>query len=104
MVLHITTGATRAGHAGKGVASRLRAAMCDHARDTKGFQYALVQVSNPATRHIYTKKMGGRELTVIDPRTWVWKKKDDGLSRPYKDYEGGSIPNILLKLERVENK
>ncbi|CAF4569618.1 unnamed protein product, partial [Rotaria sp. Silwood2] len=102
MVLQITTGATRAAHCGKGVASRLRAAMCDHARDTKGFQYALVQVSNPATRHIYTKKMGGKELTIIDPRTWMWKKKDDGLSRPYKNYEGGSIPNILIKLTPAE--
>ncbi|CAF4089613.1 unnamed protein product [Rotaria sp. Silwood1] len=104
MVLQITTGATRAAHCGKGVASRLRASICDHARDAKGFQYALVQVSNPATRHIYTKKLGGKELTVIDPRTWLWKKKDDGLSRPYKDYEGGSVPNILLKLAPAEKK
>ncbi|CAF4908351.1 unnamed protein product [Rotaria sp. Silwood1] len=104
MVLHIMVGATRAHHSGKGVASRLRAAMCNHARDTKGFQYALVQVSNPATRHIYTKKLGGKELTIIDPRTWMWKKKDDGLSCPYKDYNGESIPNILIKLTSVEDK
>ncbi|CAF0924846.1 unnamed protein product [Rotaria sordida] len=104
MVLHVMTGATRAHHSGKGVGSRLRAAMCNHARDTKGFQYALVQASNPATRHIYTKKMGGKELTIFDPRTWVWKKKDDGLSRPFEDYKGGSVPNILIKLASVEDE
>jgi hypothetical protein len=69
MVLHIIIGARRATHSGKGVASRLRAAMCHHARDTKGFQYALVQVSNPATRYIYTTKMSGKQLTSIDPTT-----------------------------------
>ncbi|CAF4564973.1 unnamed protein product [Rotaria magnacalcarata] len=68
-ILHIMMGATRVQRSGKNVASKLRAAMCNHARDSKGFQYAFVQVSNQATRHIYLKKMGGKEVTIVDPRT-----------------------------------
>ena len=106
MVLHIMIGATRAQYTGKGIANRLRAFMCNYARDVKGFQYAFVQVSNPATRHICIKKMGGKEVTIIDPRTWVWKKNGDELSRPYKykDFQGGTVPNILVELKQVKNK
>ena len=104
MVLHIMTGATRAQRTGQGVASQLRTFMCNYVRDVKGFQYALVQVTSPATRHIYTKKLGGKEVTVIDLKTWVWKKKGDGLTRPYKDYQGGIVPNILVELKQIEKK
>ena len=98
LVLHITVGATRAQHSGKCVASRLCQVMCAHARAVKGFQYALVQALNPATRHIYLNKMGGKEVTTVDPTTWLWKKKGDGLSCPYRNFTGGSISNILVNL------
>jgi hypothetical protein len=101
LVLQITVGAVRAQHSGKGVASQLNIIMCNYARDEKGFQYAIVQVTNPITRHIYVNKMGGQELTIIDPTGWIWKKKNDGLLCPYKDYKGGSIPNILIKLTSI---
>ena len=97
MVLQIVMGATRGAHSGKGVGARLRTALCEHARNTRGFKYALAQTTNQATRHIYLNKMGGQELSGIDPTTWVWKKKGDG-SCPYQDYVGGSIPNILIQL------
>jgi hypothetical protein len=98
MVLHITLCAVRVQHSGKGIAGQMRQALCDYAREKKGFQYILVQVTNQATRHIFVNKMGGKEVTVIDPTTWIWKKKDKGLLYPYKDYKGGVIPNILVKL------
>ncbi|CAF3429737.1 unnamed protein product [Rotaria sp. Silwood1] len=96
LVAYIWLGATRAQHTGKGVGSRLRTMVCNQAR-IQGFQYVLVQVSSPATRHIYTKKLGGKELSVIDPRMWIWKKKGDG-SCPFKDCPGDPIPNILIRL------
>ncbi len=98
MVLHVGLGAVRAQHSGKGVASQLRKIVGNNARNKKEFQYLLVQTTNPATRHIYLNKMNGKEVTIIDPTTWIWKNKDDELLYPYKGYKGGLIPNILVKL------
>jgi hypothetical protein len=42
--------------------------------------------------------MGGKELTIIDPTTWQWKKKVDRLLYPYNDYKDEFIANILIKL------
>ena len=71
-------GATRVQHLGKGMASRLRTVMCDHAHNTQGFQYAIIQSINQVTRHIYVDKMGGKELRIADLRTWIWNKNGDG--------------------------
>jgi len=76
----------------------LREIVCNNACNKKGFQYLLVQTTNQATRHIYLNKMNGKEVTIIDPTTWIWKNKDNELLYPYKDYKGGLIPNILVKL------
>ena len=103
MVLHISVGGTLASHSNKGVATGLRKAMCAHARDIRGFQYAFVQVNNEATRHVYVDKLGGKELTKINPSMWMWKKQADGVSCPYSDYKGGPIPNILVNLIHNEN-
>ena len=102
MVLHISLGAVRFEHSGKGLASGMRRILCNHARDQRGFPYALVQVTSQATRHIYLNKMAGREVTIVDPRTWIWKKNTDQAACPYKDYRGGVIPNILLNLSREQ--
>jgi ribosomal protein S18 acetylase RimI-like enzyme len=99
MVLHITVAAVRDQYSGKGIASQLNQIMCDYARDKEGFKYALVQVTNQVTKHIYVNKMNGKEVTIVDPTTWIWKKKGNELLCPYKDYQGGSIPNILIKLK-----
>ncbi|CAF1539735.1 unnamed protein product [Adineta ricciae] len=96
MVLHIGMGATRADHGHIGVATRLRAVAMDHARKAKEFQYAVVQTTNPVTRHIYLK-MGGKILSEIDPNTWIWKKKNCTLY-PYEKLSIDPIPNILIKL------
>ena len=101
MVLHIWMGATLVDHASKGVGTRLRVITCDHARKTRGFRYTLVQATNPATRQIYMKKMGGKIVSEVDVTTWIWKKKDGGTSCPYKEFKGTHIPNILIDL--VEN-
>jgi hypothetical protein len=102
MFLQIIMGATLAEHSNKGVATQLRSIMCKHARDIRGFQYALAQTTNQATRHIYMDKMGGKQLTVVDPTTWIWKKKGDEIC-PYKDYKGGAIPNILIRLTSIND-
>ena len=104
LVLQINVAAVKTEYTGKGIASRLSMYMCNHARDTKGFEYALVQVTNPATEHLYLNKMGGKIVSTIDPTTWRWKKKDDGLSCPYKEYKHGLIPNILIKLGSDQEK
>jgi hypothetical protein len=97
MVLNISVDATRSQHAGKGLITQLSTRICNHARDTKGFQYAFVQTCHPATRHIYVKKMHGIEKTILDPATW--KKKKDSESCPAKDYKGEPIVNILIELK-----
>lgn len=98
LVLCIGAGATHSQHAGKGIASPLRTHVCNHARDTQGFKYAFIQTAHPATRHIYAKKMNGREMTTVNPATWLWKKKGDGLSRPLEGYQGEPIVNMLVPL------
>ncbi|CAF1275331.1 unnamed protein product [Rotaria sordida] len=99
MILSISVVVTKSKYSGKSLAAQLSTHVCNYARDTKGFQYAFVQTSNPATRHIFVKKMNGKEITIVDPATWLWKKKDHGLSRPFKDYKGEPIVNILVKLD-----
>ena len=99
LVLHITLSAVRHAHSGQNISSQMSERLCEHAHRERGFSYALVQVTNPATRHIYAKKLGGKEVTLIDPTTWIWKKNEHESLCPYKDYRGGTIPNILLKLE-----
>jgi len=102
MVLLIVSGATRFQHSNKGLGMRLRAFVCDYARDKKGYQYAFVRTSNPATSHIYLNKMGGKETRRVDPTTWQWKKKDG--SYPAKSYEGEPIISILVELGSNEKK
>lgn len=97
-VLHIILAGVQHEHAGKGIAARMQRLVCENARTQRGFQYLLVQTTNEATRHIYLNKMNGKEVTVMDPTTWLWKKQGDQLIYPYKDYQGGCIPNILVKL------
>ena len=77
--------------------------MCRYAQHKKGFKYALVQVTNKVTRHIYINKMDGKVVTVVDRTIWLWEKKSDQLSYPYKDYKHGSIPNILIELKFDKN-
>ncbi|CAF4759527.1 unnamed protein product [Rotaria sp. Silwood1] len=98
MVLKISAGATRSDHAGKGLATQLRFHLCNYARDTRGFQYAFIQTGHSATRHIYVKKMNGKEMRILYPANWLWNKKDDGLSRPFKDYKDEPVVNILVNL------
>ncbi|CAF3798086.1 unnamed protein product [Adineta steineri] len=96
----ISLGATRVSHSGKGIATKLRKTLYNYARDIRNFQYAFVQVNSEATRHIYLNILQGKELTVVNPAAWLWKKKDNGLFYPYKDYKGESISNILIKLTK----
>jgi hypothetical protein len=99
MVLEISVVATQSKHTGKGIATQFSTRVCDYARDTKGFQYAFAQTNNPATRYIFVNKMNGKEMTIVDPASWLWKKKDDGSSRPFNDYKGEPIVNILIQLK-----
>ncbi|CAF1337436.1 unnamed protein product [Adineta ricciae] len=98
MVLHVPLCAVRSQHGGKGIVTRMIQNVCDNARQKQGFQYLLGQTTHQATRHVWIKNLGGKEVTIVDPTTWIWKKNGKDSSCPYKDYEGGSIPNILVKL------
>lgn len=97
MVLYIELCGMRSQYSGKGIAHQMLKMVFDQARN-KGFQYVLAQVTHKATQHIFINKMGGKELSVIDPQTWAWKNEDGGLMYPFKDYQGGPVPNILVKL------
>jgi len=98
MILHIGLSAVSTEHSGKGIAYQMGQFLANRAKE-KGFQYLLVQTTNPATRYIYLNKMNGKEVTIIDPTTWLWKQSpNEELTYPYKNYEGGIIPNILIKL------
>jgi hypothetical protein len=99
MVLEISAVATQSKHTGKSIATQFSTRVCDYAQDTKGFQYAFAQTNNPATRSIFVNKMNGKETTIVDPAIWLWKKKDDGLSRPFNGYKGEPIVNILIQLK-----
>ncbi|CAF4276128.1 unnamed protein product [Rotaria sp. Silwood2] len=96
MVLFIIDGVTHSKYTGKNLATKLRIHLCNYARDIKGFQYAFVQTTHPATRHIYVKKMNGKEMRVVDLATWQWKKKGDGSSYPFKHYHNEPVVNILV--------
>ncbi|CAF1413951.1 unnamed protein product [Rotaria magnacalcarata] len=96
MVLYIVAGATHSKHTGKNLATKLRIHLCNYARDIKGFQYAFIQTMSPATRHIYVKKMNGKEMKIVDLATWQWKKKDDGSSYSFKNYHNEPAVNILI--------
>ncbi|UJR32354.1 hypothetical protein I4U23_019817 [Adineta vaga] len=98
MVLHFPFCAVRLEHSGKGILTQMMQFACKNARETKGFQYLLGQTTHQATRHVWIKKFAGKEVTIIDPTTWIWKKNGNELTYPYKNYKGGSIPNILIKL------
>ncbi|CAF2874700.1 unnamed protein product [Rotaria sp. Silwood2] len=57
MILFISVVATKSKYLDKSLATQLSTHICDYARETKeGLQYAFVQTSNPATRHICVKK------------------------------------------------
>lgn len=103
LVLNIIATAVRGEHSGQGLASQLTKMLCDHARKSKGFQYAFVQSTHPAARHIYLNKMCGRQVSLIDPTIWLWKKKFDRLLYPYKDYSDDLIENILIELIHDES-
>ncbi|CAF3551016.1 unnamed protein product [Rotaria sp. Silwood1] len=102
MVLFISAVVTQFKHTGKKLAAQLSTHACKHAKDTKGFRYAFVQTSSAATRHIYSKKMNGKEIAIVDPATWIWKRTDDVLSRPFKDYKGEPVANILVDLSELK--
>ncbi|CAF4312707.1 unnamed protein product, partial [Rotaria sordida] len=46
-VLFLLSDATRFTHAGNNLAAQLRAHICNHARNTRGFQYAFIQTFHP---------------------------------------------------------
>jgi hypothetical protein len=96
MIIYIVAGATLSKYAGKNLATKLRIHLCNYARDIKGFQYAFIQTMNPATRHIYAKKMNGKEMKIVDLATWQWKKNSDGSSYPFKNYHNEPVVNILI--------
>ena len=97
LVLQIVFVAFRSHHSGQGLATRLSKILCDYARDSKGFRYAFVQTTHPSTEKIYVEKMGGQVLSACDVTTWLWKKTD-GSTYPFREYQGRSIPNILIDL------
>jgi hypothetical protein len=97
-ILHISLMATKESEVGKGLATRLSQLACEHARQTRGFRYAHVQVTHPAIKHIYLKKFKGKIVSEIDPTTWVWQR--NGNIMPYKEWTIGPLPNILFSLNK----
>lgn len=100
MVIALTAGATSSQHAGKGIASQLRAHTCNYAKTVRNYQYAFIQTSSAATRHIYLTKLNGKETTIVHPKTWLWKQTNDqDGSYPFQDYNDEPMVNILIELK-----
>jgi hypothetical protein len=98
MILHIGLIATKESELVKGLATRLSQIVCEHAHQTRGFRYGHVQVTHPATKHIFLKKFNGKIVSEIDPTTWIWKR--NGNIMPYKEWNTGPLPNILFSLNK----
>jgi hypothetical protein len=96
-VLYVSVGATRLAHSGQGIAKQLRKVLCKHARDVFGFQKAFVIAGNDRTRHIYLRHLGGKELLVVTPNQWCWKKKGDD-AFPFRSFTGNDFSNIVVDL------
>jgi hypothetical protein len=99
-ILQIGLMAIKEGEADKGLATHLSLVACEHARQTRGFRYAHVQPTHPATKHIYLKKFNGKIVSEIDPTTWIWQR--GGNTIPYREWITESIPNILFSLNKTE--
>jgi hypothetical protein len=99
-ILQIGLMAIKEGEADKGLATHLSRVACEHARQTRGFRYAHVQPTHPATKHIYLKKFNGKIVSEIDPTTWIWQR--GGNTIPYREWITESIPNILFSLNKTE--
>ncbi|CAF1049267.1 unnamed protein product [Adineta steineri] len=79
---------------GKGLATKLQQILLVHC-DQRGFKYVFVEVANPATYHIYTKKLKGKEFTSISLSTFV---TSDG-RKPFLHYHG-EIQLIVFDLQQ----
>ncbi|CAF1532248.1 unnamed protein product [Adineta steineri] len=66
-----------------GLATKLQQILLIYCRQ-RGFKQVFVEVANPATYHIYTKKLKGKEFTSISLPTFI---SSDG-RRPFEDYNG----------------
>ena len=99
-ILQIKLTVTKETEISKGLATRLSQIACEYARRTRHFQYAHVQVTHPATQHIYLNKFHGKIVSEIDPTTWIWKQ--GGNTMPYKDWTIRSLSNILFSLDNLE--
>ena len=98
LILHISLVATKLSEIGKGIMSQLIYQVCRNAQKTGGFKYAYAQITHPASRHIFEKKLGAKIVSHIDPTTWLWKRRGDTCPYPYKEWTGGPIVNIRLAL------
>lgn len=69
LILHITLVATKKCETGKVIMSQLIYQVCQNAQKTGGFKYAYAQITHPASRHIFEKKLGAEIVSHIDPIT-----------------------------------
>lgn len=79
-----------------GLGTQFQQILLNHCRQC-GFKHAIVETSNPAMNHIYTKKLNGKEFTSIDLPTFVTSNG----RRPFEHYEG-NVPLIVFDLHNHE--
>jgi len=75
-----------------GLGTKFQQILLSHCRQ-RGFKHAIVETTNPAMYHIYTKKLNGKEFASIYLPTFV--TSDD--RRPFEHFEG-NIPLIVFDL------
>ncbi|CAF1180170.1 unnamed protein product [Rotaria sordida] len=71
------------GCSGKGFVTKLHQILFDRCRQ-RGFKHIFVEVANPATYYIYTKKFNGKEFASISLSKFI---SNDG-RRPFEGYDG----------------
>lgn len=76
-----------------GLATKLNEIVLTHC-SRRGFKHAMVETTNPAAHHIYTKKLNGRVFTSIYLPTFVMR---DG-QRPFEHYDA-EISLIVFELQ-----
>lgn len=75
-----------------GLATKLQRVLFAHCRQ-RGFKHAVVEPGNPASYHIYAKKLNGKVITSIHLPTFVSSNGQN----PFEDYDA-DVQVILLDL------
>jgi len=107
MVLHASMGCTRKEYSGKGLATKLRALTVQYAK-LCNYSYVCVEPTHPATKQIWTNKLGGKVEYTINAKEWVHhfqsSSDDDGLirnQRPFSESDDVNLETVSIVVLKI---